>query len=321
MRILRLAGETMKLVYGHTDSIYVQMPMEQTEDTLEILNNHVREKFPNLLGLDEHPVNLEFEKYYSSLGVGCTKNRNAGLITWKDGKYLDEEEFVMTGFTAKRMTITKLARDLQMEVLKMWVNGIPKDVMTLYLQTEYNEVLKGTDFDVDPMHWYKLLANRSRYRSERFKYKCASCGREYSMQEAIHQHKITTSYSFCSKCGEELDLVTLVGKRPSIGSGVEGVIWYNQHHDNKITDSYWYVRVRIPVDGLKYINPVTGESKLPTYISAPSLNDLLDEGYPIDFTHYAESIVKKAQPVYDAMGWDISAISKDTNQKTLDAWW
>ena len=318
----------MKLVYGHTDSIYVQMPMEQTEKTLAVLNHHVKKKFPNLLGLEEHPVELEFEKYYSSLGVGCTKNRNAGLITWKDGKYLDEEEFVMTGFTAKRMSITKLARDIQMEVLQNWVKGMSEDDMNIHLQWHYNFVLEGSrqmsgkgSLRNRPEYWLKRLANRSRYRSARFNYKCASCSREYNMYEAVQQHSITNSYSFCMKCGEELDLVTLEGKRPNIGSGIEGVIWYNQHHDDKITDSYWYVRIRAPIDCLRYINPVTGESKVPTYISAPSLDGLLDEGYSIDFAHYAESIVKKARPIYDAMGWDTKNISRDTSQKTLDEWW
>ena len=38
------------------------------------------------MGLDNHPVVLEFEKYYSALGVGTTKNRNAGLVSWEDGR-------------------------------------------------------------------------------------------------------------------------------------------------------------------------------------------------------------------------------------------
>ena len=304
----------MKLVYGHTDSIYVQMPMDKTEETLEILNSHVKEIFPNLLNLEEHPVNLEFEKYYSSLGVGITKNRNAGLINWKDGKFLDEPEFVMTGFTAKRMSITKLAKEVQLKILIMWVNGDSQEKCTAYLQDKYNTVLDGNvSFD--------LLANRSRYRSDRFKYKCASCDREYTMFDAINQHRITTSYSFCKKCGEELELLTLKGKRPSIGAGVEGVIWYNQHHDNKIDDSYWYMRVVTPIDCLRYINPITGVSKKPSYIAAPSLVELIDVGYEIDTSHYAETIIKKAQPIYDAMGWDTSEISRDVRQKTLDDWW
>ena len=32
----------MKVVYGHTDSIYVQMSMDKTDEVLALLNNHVR---------------------------------------------------------------------------------------------------------------------------------------------------------------------------------------------------------------------------------------------------------------------------------------
>ena len=36
---------------------------------------------------------------------------------------------------------------------------------------------------------------------------------------------------------------------------------------------------------------------------------------------YAESIIKKAEPIYKAMGWSLNPIKKDSNQKTLDEWW
>ena len=62
------------------------------------------------MGLDNHPVVLEFEKYYSALGVGTTKNRNAGLVSWEDGEWLEKPKFSMTGFTAKRVSETKLAK-------------------------------------------------------------------------------------------------------------------------------------------------------------------------------------------------------------------
>ena len=147
----------MKVVYGHTDSIYVEMPMNRAEETLALLNNHVRGLFPNLLGLKEHPVTLEFEKYYQSLGVGMTKNRNAGLISWKDGKYLEEPEFVMTGFTAKRLSITKLAKETQMSILKMWVGQFTEAEITGMLKQAYYAVLEGKV----PVEY---LINRSRFR-------------------------------------------------------------------------------------------------------------------------------------------------------------
>ena len=124
----------MKVVYGHTDSIYVDCEsVQKGKEAVEHINKEVQKLFPNILGLDEHPVQLEFEKYFKTLGVGVTKNRNAGLITWKDGEFLEEDEFSMTGFTAKRQSITKLGKDTQTQVLYMWVNAFSEEDVTDYL--------------------------------------------------------------------------------------------------------------------------------------------------------------------------------------------
>ena len=48
---------------------------------------------------------------------------------------------------------------------------------------------------------------------------------------------ITHNDNFCIKCGNDIDLVTLEGKKPSIGSGIEGVLWNNQIEDNEIETS------------------------------------------------------------------------------------
>ena len=67
-----LEDDNMEVVYGHTDSIYVKVSsIEVATNALSHINTEVRKSFPNLLGLDEHPVVLEFEKYYTSLGVGA----------------------------------------------------------------------------------------------------------------------------------------------------------------------------------------------------------------------------------------------------------
>ena len=57
----------MKVVYAHTDSIYIPIDnINKAKKVCNELNNHVRESFPNVLGLENHPVTLEFEKYYES---------------------------------------------------------------------------------------------------------------------------------------------------------------------------------------------------------------------------------------------------------------
>ena len=305
----------MKVVYGHTDSIYVQVPMNRTGEVLDLLNTKVREKFPNVMGLEEHPVVLEFEKYYESLGVGITKNRNAGLISWKDGKYLDEPEFVMTGFSAKRVAITKLAKTVQLEVLNRWVGQQSEKEITDYLRTEYNRVIKG-NVELDE------IVNRSRFRPERFQYKCKSCEKGYDVNSILSERdrfkKLHTA-PFCSKCGNEFEFVTVGGKRPSIGSGVEGVLWYNQFSSIPINDSYIYMKVSDDLQRPTYVNPVTGIRKRPSYVSAPTLEELATESP--DYKHYADSIIKKAEPIYRAMGWDLKKITIDENQTTLDEWW
>tara|TARA_B100001175_G_C19504960_1_gene640320 strand:- start:715 stop:1632 length:918 start_codon:yes stop_codon:yes gene_type:complete len=305
----------MKVVYGHTDSIYVQIPMNRTGEVLDLLNTKVREKFPNVMGLKEHPVVLEFEKYYESLGVGITKNRNAGLISWKDGEYLDEPKFVMTGFSAKRVAITKLAKTVQLEVLNRWVGQQSEKEITDYLRKEYNRVLKG-NMQLDE------IVNRSRFRPERFQYKCKSCEKAYNVDSILSERnkfKKLQTEPFCSKCGNGFEFITIAGKRPSIGSGVEGVLWYNQLSSIPINDSYIYMKVSDDLQRPTYVNPVTGIRKRPSYVSAPTFEELATENP--DYKHYADSIVKKAEPIYRAMGWDLKKITIDENQSTLDEWW
>ena len=152
----------MKVVYGHTDSIYVECDsIDTAKEVCQHVNSEVQKIFPNVFNLEEHPVQLEFEKYFQSLGVGYTKNRNAGLISWKDDKHLDELEFTMTGFTAKRVSETQLAKDTQIAVLRMWVEDKSEDEITDYLNDIFNEVRNG-DIDI------KKVLKRTRYKESRF---------------------------------------------------------------------------------------------------------------------------------------------------------
>tara|TARA_R110000824_G_scaffold35901_3_gene111970 strand:- start:1421 stop:2296 length:876 start_codon:yes stop_codon:yes gene_type:complete len=291
------------------------MSFAEAEQMCVILNNHVRKIFPNLLGLEEHPVELEFEKYFKSLGVGVTKNRNAGLISWKDGKWLDNPEFTVTGFMAKRMSITQLAKSIQNEVLSMWVKQVPEKEVTMYLRKQYNKVLQGD------IHFKNLLI-RSRFRETRFIYKCGFCDKQYTAKQAVEVRKQFTSNVHCTKCGNDLLLKTLEGKNPSVGAGVEGVMWYNQNNKIQIDDSYVCIKVVDDPTRVNYINPISGVTKRPSYLSASTTKELgnLSENH-IDYGHYAQSIIKKALPIYDAMNWDITPISRDLKQRTLNEWW
>jgi len=298
----------MKVVYGHTDSIYVQVEsVDKAKEVLEELNEHVRTLFPNILGLESHPVVLEFEKYFSTLGVGATANRNAGLISWEDGVYLDEPKFTMTGYTAKRISETKLASQFQTQALKNWAAGFSKQEMDDFCSKEYNETKNGEkDFS--------LIVKRSRMREERFNVKCPNCKSKY--------HLMAINFDKCKGLDEQEQpcllptsaFTTLQGKKPTIGSGVAGVV-YGWSKGFDFDDSYLFIKT---ITREYFTHPLRRGRENVEFVSAPTLEVL--QQYQPNWTYYAQSIVSKAKPIYEAMDWDMTNVTRDPGQTTLDEW-
>jgi len=293
----------MKVVYGHTDSIYVQIDsVEKAEEAIKEIESSVREHFPNVMNLEEHPVVLEFEKYYSALGVGTTKNRNAGMITWEDGKWLDEPKFTMTGFTAKRVSETKLSKEVQTNVLKWWVSQDSLEEINSRLSNTFRNVVEGN-------YPIENVIKRSRLREDRFTVRCTNCKTKYDLREM-------EEVNYCKKCSASpSSFKTLEDRNPSIGSGIAGVIYACQNNLNNFDDSYLYLKV---VSKDTFIHPLTKAVKQVQYMSGSNYKDF--ETCSPDWKHYSEQVVKKAEPIYRAMNWDISNIRTGTIQKTLGEW-
>ena len=296
--------DNMKVVYGHTDSIYVQIDsVEAAQKAIKVIENEVKKSFPNVLGLEQHPVSLEFEKYYSALGVGTVKNRNAGMITWEDGVYLDEPKFTMTGFTAKRVSETKLAKWFQTELLKMWAKQCTFEQINKFLRDNYANVVNGRIPVAD-------LAKRSRLKEERFKLMCPKCRSKYNMRNILSIHN-------CEKCGNPTkNFLTEQKKRPSVGSGIAGVLYAWEKNNTTFDDSYIFLKVSGVND--RYTNPLTKEKRDVEYVAGTILLDF--DSYTPDYHHYAEQLIKKAKPIYEAMGWQMENIRTIKGQKTLEEW-
>jgi DNA polymerase elongation subunit (family B) len=186
----------MRVVYAHTDSIYIPIDsIDKSEEICKQLNNYAQSLFPNIMGLENHPVNLEFEKYYKTLGVGCVKNRNAGFISWKDGKFLEEPEFIVTGFSMKRIAENKIGRKFQETLLKMWTSESSKEDIVEYCIKMYNDVMKGRI----PI---EKIVKRGRIRKDLDEYKTYSSGIAgvcYYNQHIDQNNPITDSFIYL-KC-------------------------------------------------------------------------------------------------------------------------
>jgi len=294
----------MKVVYGHTDSIYVEIDSIETAKKAVIeINDHVRKSFPNVLGLSEHPVVLEFEKYYSRLGVGATKNRNAGLISWKDGYVLEEQEFTMTGFTAKRISETPLAKGVQMKVLEMWLNDCTFKEINSWLNAKYTSIINSEFDKVD-------IIKRSRLKVERLSVKCPSCNKKYKVEECY-------SIDWCEKCGEEKkNFTTLQNKKPIFGEGISGILYGKEKLDMDYDDSYLFMKIKATDT---FTHPLTNELKAAEYFSATTYEDF-KEAQP-DLLYYGNTVIKKAEPIYKAMGWNTDSIRTGRMQTSFDDWW
>lgn len=301
----------MKVVYGHTDSIYVQIDsIEQAKEVVKRIEKDVKKNFPNLLGLEQHPVVLEFEKYYSALGVGITKNRNAGMIVWEDDVFLEKPKFTMTGFTAKRVSETKLAKSIQTDVLKMWVSEKNQREINKHLYDTYLEVLNGNI----PI---SSIIKRSRLRENRFSLQC-------KFKHKHHLKDLTGDKYICGHqrnknsmpCQEHVkDFQTIEGKRPSIASGIAGIVHSWTNRDMTFDDSYLHMKVKTDET---YLHPLTKEVRTVEYVAGTTYADF--EEYSPDWEHYAEQVVKKAEPIYKAMGWNISGIRNGSVQMSLGEW-
>lgn len=301
----------MKVVYGHTDSIYVQIDsIEQAKEVVKRIEKDVKKNFPNLLGLEQHPVVLEFEKYYSALGVGITKNRNAGMIVWEDDVFLEKPKFTMTGFTAKRVSETKLAKSIQTDVLKMWVSEKNQREINKHLYDTYLEVLNGNI----PI---SSIIKRSRLRENRFSLQC-------KFKHKHHLKDLTGDKYICGHqrnknsmpCQEHVkDFQTIEGKRPSIASGIAGIVHSWTNRDMTFDDSYLHMKVKTDET---YLHPLTKEVRTVAYVAGTTYADF--EEYSPDWEHYAEQVVKKAEPIYKAMGWNISGIRNGSVQMSLGEW-
>jgi hypothetical protein len=294
----------MKVVYGHTDSIYVKIDsIDKAKEMVRELNSHVRTFFPNVLGLAEHPVTLEFEKYFSSLGVGATKNRNAGLISWKDGYYLDEPEFIMTGFTAKRISETPLAKEVQIATLRMWLDGKPLKEINSYLNEKYNAVINSEFSIVD-------IIKRSRLKVDRFSVKCPDCSRKYNIEDCYE-------LEFCLKCGcMKADFVTLGNKKPIFGEGIAGILYGREKLNMEYDDSYLYMKIK---SRDTFTHPLTDMQRPVGYYSGTTYDDFAE--VTPDVHYYGDVIIKKAEPIYRAMNWNLDSIRTGRIQTSFEDWW
>ncbi|HJK37071.1 MAG TPA: DNA-directed DNA polymerase, partial [Methanocorpusculum sp.] len=127
-----------EVIYGDTDSCFVQLPKVSQEETMKIareleaeLNASYIDFSKDTLAADQNYFSIKFEKIYRRFFQGGAKKRYAGHLVWKEGQDVDKID--ITGFEMKRSDSAPITREVQERVLEMILKGNGKAEVKEYL--------------------------------------------------------------------------------------------------------------------------------------------------------------------------------------------
>ena len=144
-----------KVLYGDTDSVYVQAHEDGIMNTIKegkdlvIALNHSYDDFVKQFGAYENTIELEFEKIFNIImfvkkkgDVGGAKKRYAYILDWEDGK-LVKDDIHLTGFDSVRSDSPRIAREVQTKVINMVLHETKKEVVMTYLKDLDKKIRTG----------------------------------------------------------------------------------------------------------------------------------------------------------------------------------
>lgn len=155
-----------KGTYGDTDSHFLQLKSDSLGDQVDELKEVAEymdddaSTIAQDIGIDgTHPylqdgelhgdeytcMVWEPEKIYETWMQLGKKKRYAGMIVWKEGKYLDEPEISITGFEYRRADSMEVTEEMQQEVIEMILRGAEFQEVSEYIMGVIDEIDKNSD--------------------------------------------------------------------------------------------------------------------------------------------------------------------------------
>jgi len=133
-----IAGMGYLVLYGDTDSCFVQLPESDMETTNRIareiedeLNISFGSFAREVLGAENHYFSIKFEKVYRRFFQAGKKKRYAGHLIWKEGSDVDQIEIV--GFEMRRSDSPQITKIVQRTVIEMILRGESFEAVKEYL--------------------------------------------------------------------------------------------------------------------------------------------------------------------------------------------
>jgi DNA polymerase I len=136
------------VLYGDTDSCFVELPPSDLEQTIAIardieeeLNESFRAFAEEVLNADIHYFSIKFEKVYRRFFQAGRKKRYAGHLIWKEGATVDQIDIV--GFEMRRSDSPHITKIVQKTVMEMILQGAEFNAVKEYLGEVIRHYLAG----------------------------------------------------------------------------------------------------------------------------------------------------------------------------------
>tara|TARA_A200000159_G_scaffold24384_1_gene21508 strand:+ start:21257 stop:23998 length:2742 start_codon:yes stop_codon:yes gene_type:complete len=287
-----------KVVFGHTDSIFVTMPKEWTQEKVyeesialaKVLTDHVQAD----LRTDKVIVELEaiMDKYFIA-----KKNRYAGRKAWDDKKGFLNLDFSedgwpevsrkMSGMEAKQTNTAPIGRNIQLQTLGRIFNGeSPREIQDS-IKTLVTEVRNG---DVEDS---QLVANAKLNKW---------------LPHHMDWHWAYEKECDCGECPEP----KTGDQRDDDDACYAKKYWSATaalfHNDILADESKGFMKLD-KGDSFSWTHVCDGPTALPKdgWVGFYELEQIAD--YTLDYALLAEKhVIKKVENIYYGMGWDIDAL-------------
>ena len=123
-----------KVIYGHTDSVFVLIPSPQ--EGMDVLRE---------INISMAPIETEFEKWCSTM-ILMAKNRYAGNVLWTDGSYHDPKLYVK-GIEMKQSRMPQVMKQCMEDVIGGILSADGEEIITDKLTSI---ILKVINKEADP---------------------------------------------------------------------------------------------------------------------------------------------------------------------------
>jgi DNA polymerase elongation subunit (family B) len=293
-----------KVVFGHTDSIFVTMPKEWTKEKVldesqrlaKTLTTHVQKEVRS----DKVVVELEaiMDRFFIA-----KKNRYAGRKVWDDKKGFKVMEYdinedpwariKMSGFEAKHTNTAPVGRDIQIESLKDIFDGVPENRIRRRARKLVREVISGEidkEMLVANAKVGKHLPHHLNWHGEETDCDCGSCPAPKTGDESQDEDACYVDNFWISKMSK----------------------WYNSticSNDGELIQKGDSISWTLAIDGPTGI-PAGG------YVAFRDIDEINE--YVLDYEALAERHVrKKMENIYSGMGWDIRELDPSFTKLNL----